>query len=64
MPKQKKTKTVKRWGVYIKAYGGIIEIARTKREATKLLYEAYGEVSMLRSISEFSVIPITITYKI
>lgn len=64
MPKPKKTKKVKAWGVYVKDYGGVICTAQTKEEAEQLRISEYSQVSMCRSEKDFKVVPVTITYTI
>lgn len=64
MKKKPKIKRVKGYGVFCKAYGGLIGFSTTLYMAEKLAKTEYSEVSMSRSEDEFKVRYCIITYKI
>ncbi len=62
--KKKKKKKVDGYGVFVKAYGGLIGFSRDWEMANKLARTEAGEVSMSRSSDDFKVRACTITYEI
>jgi hypothetical protein len=55
-------KTVEGFGVFVRAYGGLIGFSTSVEMANKLAKTEYAEVSMSRSESEFKIKPVKITY--
>lgn len=62
--KPTKIKKVKGYGVFVKAYGGLIGFSTGLEMAEKLAKTEFAEVSMSRSLDDFKVRFCTITYKV
>lgn len=63
-PVGRKTKQVSGYGVFVRAYGGLIGFSKEWYMAEKLAKTEYSEVSMSRSEDEFKVKPVTIRYSL
>lgn len=68
MPKQTKvkrvTKRIKGYGVFVRAYGGLIAFSNNENTARKIKITEFSQVSMSRSEDEFKIKPIEIRYSL
>ena len=55
-------KKIKGFGIFVKAYGGLIGFSTDIGIAQKIKMTEFNEVSMSRSKDEFKIRPVTITY--
>jgi len=63
-PEDKVVKRVAGYGVFVAAYGGLIGFSKEYDMANKLARTEYAEVSISRSLDDFKVRPVTISYSL
>ncbi len=61
---RKRIKKIKGFGVFVRAYGGLIAFSRDFETAVKYSRHEYAQVSMSRSEDEFKVKEVTIRYSV